>query len=99
MNHDNKARGDFKEAPQSVVAWILMASWLYYHKPTLSPILSDSTFDSMCKWLYDNYDKVEHRYKHLISKEDLKAGSLYSLGSYGFARPLNMIAEKLSEEL
>lgn len=96
--YDHKMREDFKEAPKSVVAWLIMGSWLYYYKPNLDPILEDATFDNACKWLYENYDKVEHKYKHLIKKDDLKQGSLYSLGSYDYPGSLIWIAEAMSEE-
>lgn len=95
MYLDDMARQDFKKAKQSVVGWILMASFQYYHKDT--NLLADTTFDKMCKWLLDNYDTVEHRYKHLITRDQLQAGSLYDLGTHDYPIQLIRISERLVE--
>jgi len=60
-----------------LVPIFLMSSYLYYEKD--ESVLTDSQFDYLCKRLYDNWDKVEHMHKHLISKDDLKAGSGYGI--------------------
>ena len=99
MNLDDKMRGDFKTSPGSVVAWIIMASWLYYHRFDSAPIISDTTYDKAFDWLGKNYDKVKHRYKHLITEDDFKSGSLYALKAKDYPQPLITIAEKLSREL
>lgn len=96
---DNKMREDFKKAPGSVVAWLIMASWLYYHRFDSVPIISDTTYDKAFDWLSKNYDKVEHRFKHLITKEDFKSGSLYALKAKDYPQPLIVIAEKMSRDL
>lgn len=93
--YDHLMRNDFKEAPQSVVAWLLMASFMYYIRDT--SMLNDTTFDNACKWLSKNYDNVEHRYKHLIDKEGLESGSLFNLGSHDYPLPLIRIAENIME--
>lgn len=80
--HDQLARESFKNSKNVVVAWILMASYLYYLCD--ESILSDEVFDKMCKWLYANFDEVEHRHKYLIKKEDLSAGSLYQLQDWDY---------------
>ena len=33
----------------------------------------------MCKTLYDKYDELEHMHKHLVSKDDLTAGTGYGI--------------------
>lgn len=94
---DDIMRDAFKKSPQSVVSFLIMGSWLYYFKPECWPILEDETFDRACRWLYDNFDSIEHRYKHLIIKEDLAAGSLYSLKSYDYPTYLTWLSQHLSE--
>lgn len=57
-----------------MVAWYLMAAYGYYVKD--APILSDGMFDELAKRLLKEYDNIEHIHKHLITKDDLMAGSL-----------------------
>lgn len=99
MNHDAKCEREVQKYPQAAIGWLIMASWIYYFKPALTPLLSDTYFDKLSKQTLQDYDGLTHRYKHLVSKDDLKAGSLYSLGSYDYPIPLIVIAEKLSESL
>lgn len=60
------------------VPWYLMAAYAYYEED--NPILSDSMFDRLAKKMLKNWDAIEHFHKHVISKDDLKAGSF--LGEY-----------------
>ena len=55
----------------------LMSSYLYYEKN--KSVLTDEQFDNVCKKLYNNWEKVTHMHKHLISKDDLLAGSGYGI--------------------
>ena len=55
----------------------LMSSYLYYEHD--KNVLDDTQFDYLCKKLYDNWDSVEHMHKHLIDKDNLKAGSGYGI--------------------
>lgn len=57
-----------------LVPWYLRAAYAYYHLD--DPIISDAAFDDIAKKLLDNYNEVEHRHKCLITKGDLRAGSL-----------------------
>ena len=54
-----------------------MSSYLYYEQD--KNVLDDTQFDYLCKKLYDNWDNVEHMHKHLIDKDNLKAGSGYGI--------------------
>ena len=56
------------------VAWYLMAAYTYYHED--QPILSDQSFDKLAKLLKKNWTEIQHRHKHLISEEELEAGTL-----------------------
>lgn len=98
-NYDVQCMKEVEEIPQACVGWLLMASWIYYSKPHMTPLLSDSCFDILCKSTLERFDKIEHRFKHLITEEDLKAGSLFSLGDYNFPRQVCYIAEDLSQKL
>lgn len=55
----------------------LMASYLYYVENR--SILSDTEFDQLCKELLDAWDQIDHRHKHLTTKEDLEAGTGYAI--------------------
>ncbi|KPK10625.1 MAG: hypothetical protein AMJ56_07595 [Anaerolineae bacterium SG8_19] len=67
----------------------LIHSYLYYIMNT--PVISDSEYDKLCKRLLDS--GAEHE---LISREDLAAGTGYSIKEY----PADIIAEarKLASE-
>ena len=55
------------------IAMYLMASYMYYEEDT--PIMADGDFDNLCVHLLENLDKYEHKHKHLVTKENLSAGS------------------------
>lgn len=60
-----------------LVPFYLMSSYLYYKEDRQA--LTDEDFDQLAKRLLDNWDSVEHMHKHLISKEDLQAGTGYAI--------------------
>jgi hypothetical protein len=64
-------------APNAIVPWWLMASYLYYHHDV--SLLSDAYYDKLARDMASTWDALEHPHKHLIGTEDLKAGSLYGL--------------------
>lgn len=78
VNKDQLARQCFKGNKNTVISWVLMASYAYYILG--EAILSDSVFDGMTKYIYDNWDDLEHHHKHLFTKEDMKNGSLFQIG-------------------
>ena len=55
----------------------LMSSYLYYDLN--KNVLDDTQFDYVCKKLYDNFDDITHMHKHLLDKDNLKAGSGYGI--------------------
>lgn len=55
-----------------------MCAYAYYEQN--DPLIADSEFDELGKWILDNYDNVEHMHKHLVTKDDLTAGTY--LGIY-----------------
>ena len=60
-----------------LVPLYLMSSYLYYEQD--KNVLDDVEFDYLCKRLLDNWDDVKHIHKHLIDKNNLKAGSGYGI--------------------
>lgn len=60
------------------IARYLMCAYAYYEQD--DPLIEDADFDQLAKWLLENYDSVEHYHKHLVTKEDLAAGTY--LGKY-----------------
>jgi hypothetical protein len=59
------------------VSWFLMASYLYYIHDL--PLLSDDFYDRLAMALLHDYDDLEHAHAALISKEALRAGTMYHL--------------------
>jgi hypothetical protein len=55
----------------------LMSSYLYYEEAC--HVLGDCQYDALCKELLDNWDAVTHHHKHLITREDLAAGTGYAI--------------------
>ena len=55
----------------------LMSSYLYYEHD--KNVLDDTQFDYVCKKLYDNFYDITHMHKHLLDKDNLKAGSGYGI--------------------
>ena len=60
------------------ISFYLMCAYSYYVED--DPIVGDWLFDNLAKWLEEHIDELEHQHKHLISKDDLKAGTY--LGDY-----------------
>ena len=55
-----------------------MSAYAYYVED--DPIMSDYDFDMLACTLLKEYDSITHQHKHLVTKEDLKAGTY--LGEY-----------------
>lgn len=97
MNIDEVTRKECSKNPKAVVGFILAASYLYYCRSDCQPILSDDVFDKMCKFLYNKWDKLDHKYKYLINKEDLQAGSLFAIKEWEYPLGLRSVAIQLSQ--
>lgn len=96
-NLDAKGREITGSNPNLIVPWFLMASYLYYH--TNRNLLSDGYYDELSKELLSRWDQIEHRHKHLITKDDLSAGSLYRLREEEYPMLVKAAALFLVEEL
>ena len=75
---DDYAAEIFADNINMMVPWYLMASYAYYKKD--EPILSDAFFDAMGKTMLERWDDITHYHKHLITVDDLQAGTY--LGEY-----------------
>lgn len=64
------------------VALYLMASYLYYYRPDLPPLMSDAEFDSLCVGLLRDWDSIEHVHKYLLDKDSLAVGTGYGIREY-----------------
>lgn len=59
------------------VSWFLMASYAYY--VLNQSIVTDDCYDGMAKDILASWGTLTHQHRHLISLEDLKAGTLFAL--------------------
>lgn len=75
---DDYAAEIFADNINMMVPWYLMASYAYYKQD--EPILSDAFFDAMGKTMLERWDDIDHFHKHLITVDDLQAGTY--LGDY-----------------
>ncbi len=97
MNYDEKCRQDFKINKSSCVAWYLLSSYAYYREA--ESLLSDTTFDKMCKYMLDNWENIQHKYKHLVNKESLTAGTGFDINFNEFPDGLLRIKNQLIKGL
>ena len=95
--YDQAARECFKNSPNTVISWILSASYCYYCRHT--SLLSDDVFDKMCLYALNNYDTLKHRHKHLITKGMLKAGTAYNLRVEDYPLIVRCSAEEMIQRL
>lgn len=97
MSAIERALKDIDEHPNSIVAWVLIASYLYYHR--FNSIFKDEEFDELCAFLVEHWDSVTHPLKRLITLDDMKAGTLYALKLEEYPMGLIRIAERILREL
>ena len=60
------------------IAKYLMCAYAYYEQD--DPLISDQEFDELATFILENYDAIDHPHKHLVTKENLEAGTY--LGEY-----------------
>ena len=93
-NYDQQLTADMRKTTKAVVGWILIASWCYYVDSNPCSLLSDQQFDKACAWLLRHYDTVEHKYKHLLPREALAAGTAYQLAMHQYPRGIIACAQQ-----
>lgn len=96
-NLDAMCLGTLQTAPRAAVAWYLMASYLYYHRGV--SILSDSFYDRIGQTMLATPHTFNHYHAHLITMDDLKAGSLYRLRADDYPTITRDTAEGLARQL
>ena len=74
MTYDNKCREIIENNPNMMIPWYIMASHAYYTMD--DPILSDGLYDELAQTMLSSWNTLEHIHKHLITEEDLRAGTL-----------------------
>lgn len=60
------------------IAKYLMCAYAYYVEDR--PLITDTEFDELSRYILANYDEIEHHHKYLVTKGDLEAGTY--LGEY-----------------
>ena len=74
MIHDQQCREIIGNNPNMMIPWYIMASHAYYTMD--DPILSDGLYDELAQTMLSSWNTLKHIHKHLITKEDLRAGTL-----------------------
>ena len=96
-NYDEAARKAFKGNPNTALSFFIVASYCYY--VVYESVLSDECYDKMSRYLLQNWDKVEHVNKNLVTKDNLKAGSLYNLKESDYPTRVKVTADILIRDL
>lgn len=64
--------------PNMAVPYYILTSYAYYVED--DPIVSDSYYDELAKYILLNWEDITHFHKHYLNEDALKAGSY--LGDY-----------------
>lgn len=59
------------------VNWFLMGSYGYYRKDR--PILTDSTYDWLARFIAKHWNEIDHAYKGHLDRESLQLTSSFEL--------------------
>lgn len=90
MTPDQYTRDRIKANSNMLVPFYLIHCFLYYVED--APLISDALFDEMSRELLAKWETITHFHKHLISRDDLVAGTgfaiKYPLRVKGAARAL-----------
>ncbi|WP_288074718.1 hypothetical protein [Pseudomonas sp.] len=97
--YDAQLTADMRLTQNAVVGWLLMASWCYYIEPVPCSLLSDTQFDKACAWLLRHYDSVTHKYKYLLPREALAAGTGYHITAGQYPQGIVLMAKAAKERL
>lgn len=72
-----RINGAIKSNINLIVPWYLILSYSYYCLD--ESLVEDYEYDELAKLFLSNYDIIKHRHKQLVSKDALRAGTLFSL--------------------
>lgn len=64
-------------SPNQCFSWWLVHCYLYYRYD--HPIISDKDFDTLTSWVKLSWQQITHWHKHLVTIEDLNAGSGFAI--------------------
>jgi len=83
--------------PHQALQCFLQCSYQYYHRFT--SLIDDTEYDALAKFLLKTYDEwQDHQHSYLVSKDDLKAGTLYALNYYKYQTMVVQASEIWSRE-
>lgn len=75
----------------------LMCSYQYYHRYT--SLVSDSEYDMLAKSLLENwYDWQEHQHAYIVTKDDLQAGTLFTVRTEDYPMMIVQASEMWARE-
>lgn len=74
-----------------------MTSWLYYRHDI--SVITDHTFDWVCRELALRWSEVNHRHKHFLTEEDVAAGSGYAIAFDQLPSIVTSAASRLARKL
>lgn len=74
----------------------LIHSYLYYVCDM--SIISDAEYDAICAELLARFDEIEHKHKHLLDKDALRAGSGFHIPTQNYPTVCRDIAMRLRED-
>ena len=76
-----------------MIGQYLIHCYLYYI--CNRPVIDDYEFDKICKELLESWDTIEHMHKHLVSKEDLAAGTGFAIKYHDYPEIVKSCAARL----
>ncbi len=74
----------------------LLCSYQYYHRYT--SLIEDGDFDAIGKRLLARWESFDHIHKHLVTLDDLCAGTLYALPAKDYPTMVVHASEDWSRE-
>jgi len=86
-----------QKAPHAAIPWYLMSSYTYYCLNR--PLLSDGFYDHLGRTMLQNWEFFQHVHKHLITPDDLAAGTLHRLRAPDYPPMCRSAAESLLEKM
>lgn len=75
---DNEMASIVRKNLNMSVPWYIMACYAYYVED--NPIITDEAFDLLARMMLNNWTKISHWQKHLITLGDLKATTYLGKG-------------------
>jgi len=77
--------------PRSALQKYLMASYAYYIR--YASVMPDAEYDMLAKVLRTAWPYFDHQHKHLVTLEDLNAGTLFRLKEEDYPMIVKQAAE------